>query len=270
MFSPMADALRVLVITGGHPFEAGPFFQVFDSDPGLLWAHAAHPGARRWLASMEPEEWDALVFYDMPGVGLGQGGRPEIPPADVVAGMGRLLDAGQGVVFLHHAIASWPAWEEYAHWVGGRFLYRPGRLSGRDWPDSGYAFDVTHRLSPVDPPHPVLEGLEEGLTLTDELYLAPVLEDEVVPLLRSDAAFTEEHFWSSSAAIDGRRESRDGWHHPPGSNLAAWVKRARRSPVAYIQPGDGPAAHGDPGWRRLVGNAIRWVASEGAHSWARQ
>ncbi|HET9078487.1 MAG TPA: ThuA domain-containing protein [Acidimicrobiales bacterium] len=264
------SALRVLVITGGHPFQAEPFFQIFDADDGIVWAHAAQPGARRWLARMRPGEFDALVFYDMPGVGLDRGRppQPETPPDDLVAGMRALLDGGQGVVFLHHAIASWPAWDEYAQWVGGRFLYRPGSLAGRDWPDSGYAFDVTHHLSPVDPDHPVLRGLAEGLTLTDELYLAPVLEDQVVPLLRSDAVFTEDRFWSSAAAISGRRDSRDGWHHPPGSDLAAWAKRARRSPVVYLQPGDGPSAYADPGWRRLLANAIRWVASQDAHNWA--
>lgn len=264
------SALRVLVVTGGHPFEADPFFQVFDADDGIVWAHARQPDVRRWLTQMEPGEFDALVFYDMPGVGL-EGGRPpepEIPASELVEGMGALLDGGQGIVFLHHAIASWPAWDEYAHWVGGRFLYRPGRLAGRDWPDSGYAFGVTHHLAPVDPSHPVLAGLGQGLTLTDEVYLAPVFEDEVIPLLRSDAAFTDGRFWSSAAAIAGRRDTREGWHHPPGSDLAAWAKRARRSPVVYLQPGDGPSAYADPGWRRLLANAIRWVASDEAREWA--
>jgi len=263
-------ALRVLVTTGGHPFEPGPFFEAFDADEGIVWAHAPQPGVRRWLAGMRPGEFDALVFYDMPGVGLdrGQPPEPETPPPDLVAGMRALLDGGQGVVFLHHAIASWPAWEEYSHWVGGRFLYRSGEFAGRHWPDSGYAFDVTHRVVPVAPGHPVLSGIEEGLTLTDELYLAPVLEDEVVPLLRSDATFRDDHFWSSSAAIAGRMNSRDGWHHPPGSHLVAWAKRARRSPAVYLQPGHGPSTYADPGWRRLLGNAIRWVSSPEAHEWA--
>lgn len=263
--------LRVLVVTGGHPFDPEPFFAAFSADDGLLWAHAPHPGAQRWLAEAKPGDWDAIVFYDMPGVGLRRKGAPipTPPPPEVVAGLERLLDAGQGVVFLHHAIASWPAWEEYAHWVGGRFLYQPGRLGDREWPDSGYAFDVTHHLSPQAPGHPVLAGLESGLTLTDELYLAPVLEDEVIPLLRSDADFSYQRFWSSAAAIAGRRDSREGWTHPDGSNLAAWVKTARRSPVVYIQPGDGQSAYSDPGWRRLIGNAIRWVASGEAHDWAK-
>lgn len=263
-------ALRVLVITGGHPFDAEPFFEVFDVDDGIVWSHAPQPGVRRWLAQMTPGEFDALVFYDMPGVGLGRGRppKPEKPPADLVAGMCSLLDGGQGVVFLHHALASWPAWDEYSHWVGGRFLYTPGDFAGTTWPDSGYAFNVPHRLIPVKPDHPVLRGIESGLMITDELYLAPILESEVIPLLRSDATFLDDRFWSAAAAISGQRESREGWHHPPGSNLVAWAKRARHSPVVYIQPGDGPSSYADPGWRRLLGNAIRWVASEEAKSWA--
>jgi len=262
----------VLVVTGGHPFEADPFFEAFSADEGIRWAHAPQPSARRWLADIEPGEWDALVFYDMPGVRFVPGELPEleIPPDDLRQGMNRLLEAGQGTVFLHHAIASWPAWDQYAHWVGGRFFYRPGRLAGRDWPDSGYAFDVTHHLRAVRPDHPVLAGLEDGLTLTDELYLSVVLDDEVEPLLRSDASFTDDRFWSSSAAVQGRRDSREGWSHPPGSDLAAWTKRSLNSPVVYLQPGDGPSAYGDPGWRRLVGNAIRWVASDEARAWARR
>ncbi len=258
------------MVTGGHPYEPKPFFEAFDALPGIVWAHAPQPGVRRWLAQMQPGEFDALVFYDMPGVGLDRGRPPvpEAPPAELVEGMSRLLEAGQGVVFMHHAIASWPAWEEYSHWVGGRFLYRPGPAGGRDWPDSGYAFAVTHHLSAVDPSHPVLEGLEEGLTLTDELYLAPVFEDEVVPLLRSDATFSQDRFWSAALAISGKMNSRDGWSHPDGSNLVAWAKRARRSPAVYLQPGDGPSAYADPAWRQLLHNAISWVASDDARRWA--
>ena len=262
--------IRTLVVTGGHPFEAEPFFEVFDADPRLIWSHTAHPEAVDTLAGLTPGDWDALVFYDMPGVGLRRGEVPvpETPHRRLTEGLGRLLDAGQGVVFVHHAIASWPAWGEYARWVGGRFLYQPGVLEGKAWPDSGYAFDVTHHLTPVATGHPVLEGIEDGFTITDECYLAPVLEEGVTPLLRSDAVFTDDRFYSAAAAIAGARNSRTGWSHPPGSNLAAWATRARRSPAVYIQPGDGPSAYTNPSWRRLVANAVRWVASPDGRRWA--
>jgi hypothetical protein len=261
--------IRTLVITGGHPFVPEPFFEVFDADPQLRWSHYAHPEAVEQLVRARPGDWDAIVFYDMPGVGLrrGETPRPEAPPERLVEALRRLLDAGQGVVFVHHAIASWPAWEEYAHWVGGRFLYQAGELRGKAWPDSGYAFDVTHRLTPVAVEHPVLEGIEGGFTITDECYLAPVFEDEVTPLLRSDSNFEDDRFYSAASAVAGRLNSREGWSHPRGSNLAAWATRARRSPAVYIQPGDGPSAYTNPGWRRLLGNATRWVASPEGHRW---
>ena len=49
------------------------------------------------------------------------------------------------------------------------------------------------------------------------------------------------NFWSADLAIRGRRDSNDGWSHPPGSDLVAWVTSAGRSPITYLQFGDGPA-----------------------------
>jgi uncharacterized protein len=177
---------------------------------------------------------------------------------------------GTGLVFLHHAIASWPAWEEYAHLVGGRFHYTPATLAGRDYPDSGYRFDVTHTIEVLDPTHPVCAGLGECFTLTDELYCFPVLTDQVVPLMRTtfDTADASS-FFSADLAIRGRRNANDGWSHPPGSDLVAWVKSAGRSPVVYLQFGDGPVTYADPMFRHALSNAIRWAASADAHDWAR-
>jgi trehalose utilization protein len=64
--------------------------------------------------------------------------------------------------------------------------------------------------------------------------------------------------------------SNEGWAHADGSNLVGWTKRARNSPLAYLQPGDGPPTYADPNYRRLVENAIRWSASPAAKAWARE
>jgi type 1 glutamine amidotransferase len=65
-----------------------------------------------------------------------------------------------------------------------------------------------------------------------------------------------------------RMYERDDWSHPDGSGLVGWVKSAGASPVAYLQPGNGPAAYANPGFRTLLANAIRWVASHEARGWA--
>ena len=63
--------------------------------------------------------------------------------------------------------------------------------------------------------------------------------------------------------------SREGWSHPAGSSLVGWVKSHRNSPIVYLQGGDDAVALGDGNYRRLVHNAIGWVASEEARAWAR-
>jgi hypothetical protein len=259
---PNGAGIDVLVVTGGHPFEAEPFFAVFDSFDGVSWTAGTQP---------EPGH-DVVVFYDVAGLRFTRSD----PPLEIVAPTAeqrRIVDeltaTGSGLVFLHHSIASWPAWEEYAHIVGGRFHYAPGTLAGVDYPDSGYRFDVTHTVDVLDASHPICDGLGTSFTLTDELYCFPVLADEVVPLMRTRFDTSDSSaFYSADLGIRGRRNANDGWSHPPGSDLVAWVKCAGRSPVAYLQFGDGPETYANASFRRALVNAIRWAASDDAHAWA--
>lgn len=52
----------------------------------------------------------------------------------------------------------------------------------------------------------------------------------------------------------------EGWDHPPGSDLVGWAKQALGSRLVYLQPGDGPDAYAQPDYRRLIRNALFWVA----------
>ena len=253
----------VLVVTGGHPFEPDPFFAIFDA-----------LGLDEWSRATTPEEGhDVIVFYDMPGLQF-TGGDPPVrfpEPSDAIRRtIERLTAAGTGLVFMHHAVAGWPAWEEYAEIVGGRFHYQPGSLRGRRWPDSGYVFDVTHEVSILEPDHPVCAGVGPSFTITDELYCFPVFEDSIVPLMRTDFPVHDaSRFHSADLAIRGRRNSNEGWNHPAGSALVAWAKSAGESPVVYLQFGDGPITYADGNFRRVLSNAISWVASDQAREWVR-
>jgi len=50
-------------------------------------------------------------------------------------------------------------------------------------------------------------------------------------------------------------------HHPPGTNLIGWTRKAGNSPLVYLQPGDDHTTCDNPAYRRRVENAIRWVVS---------
>ena len=193
---------EILLVTKGHPFEREPFFNVFDQLPGVNWTHVEQPAAQALFNAKQAARFDAYVMYDMPGIQFHPDREPTFlePDEDYKADFRDLLASGHGFVFLHHAIAGWPAWEEYAEIVGGRFLYLPAELKGEARQDSGYRHGVTHRVSVVGD-HPVTVGVPATFEITDELYLGEVFEEDVTPLLVSDYAFTQNNFYSAAKVV---------------------------------------------------------------------
>jgi type 1 glutamine amidotransferase len=262
---------NVLVVTGGHPFEQEPYLDMFRANDGIDWAHAQPPSVRSWFTPDKAGTWDAMVCYDMQGFAFRKPELPELltPPAEYAAGFQALLERGQGIVFLHHSMSAWPTWPLWARVVGGRWNYVPGALEGTTYPASGYTREIQHHISVLDPSHPVCAGLGEGFDIVDEIYLNPVLDDTFTPLLKSDYPMDSANFFSGELAMRDRLYENEGWSHPAGKGYMGWVKTAFASPIVYLQCGHGPAAYGNPGFRRLLSNAIDWVASPEAHEWAR-
>ena len=265
------NASRQLLVTArGHPYERDAFCGLFEGLEDFSWSLVEQPAAQHLFKVGLAAHFSACLCYDMPGVDFTSPEAPALvePDAAFKQGFIALLEAGMGMVFVHHSLAAWPAWPEYANIVGGRFHYRPAELRGQDWPDSGYRHKVTHEISVVGD-HPVTAGLPTHFEMTDELYLCAIFTEEVEPLLRSDYTFEDSNFYSAKRAVEGELYSREGWHHPPGSSLVAWTKHYRNSPIVYIQGGDDAEAYANETYRALIHNAVRWVASDEAHQWAR-
>jgi len=263
---------EILLITKGHPFKRDAFFEVFDALSGISWTHIEQPAAQAFFDPDLAKPYDAFVLYDMPGIRFRSDGPPDFlePPAQLERNIGELLERGIGLVFLHHAIAAWPAWPEYAEIVGGRFLYLPGVLRGTRRQDSGYRHGVTHDVRVVAD-HPVTRGIPSSFSITDELYLYEVFDDSVVPLLRSGHSFVRDNFYSAAKVVrEGKMFSNEGWQHSNGSDLIGWAKHYRNSPIVYLQCGDDGTAYANPHYRTLISNAIDWVSSDDARAWATQ
>jgi type 1 glutamine amidotransferase len=254
---------NVLVSVKGHPFDRKAFGAIFDEMEGVAAAIVDQPASARLMTPQGMAGFDAVVLYDMPGIDFRAPGGPSfVEPTDAErSGFLAMLDAGVPVVALHHAIAGWPAWPEYADILGGRFLYQPTVLRGRERQDSGYRFDVDYLAQAAAPGHPILEGLPDRIEFKDELYLYEVFDEEITPLLRANHAFVRDGFFSSARAIASEMGSNEGWSHPPGSDLIGWTKKARNAPLVYLQPGDGAATYDNPCYRRLVRNAILWACA---------
>ncbi len=261
---------RLLAVTGGHSVDLAAFEAMVEAvcdELGWEWSHATQPEAQRWLHPDHAGRWDTILLHDLPGLRLARGAEPVVegPDAQTRDGVRGLLQAGQGIVATHHALAGWPAWDEWADILGGRFFYTAGRLHGVDWPSSGYRMD-RYRVDIVEPGHPVCAGVEP-FEVVDELYLCPVHEADLVGLLATDADI------SPGAMISTYHEVRHGERRPandqpPGSRLLGWVKSAAGSPLVYLLPGHGRTTMEHPQYRRLLGNAVAWVASDEARSWS--
>jgi len=257
----VTGARRLLVLSGGHPYEAAPFADLLASFDGWTVTHRIHPEAEEAVAAGAAREAGAILFYDMPGYEFGGGTMTSRAPSPAYRrAITGYFARGGGAVAMHHAIAGWAEWPEWADMLGGRFLYQPGTVGGARHLDSGYRHDVAYDAMVLDPGHPVTAGLPPRFALCDELYLAPRWGD-VTPLLRADHAFVRENFYSAAQAVAGRMFSNAGWPHPPGSDLIGWEKPVGAGRLVYLQPGDGPAAYANPHLRRLLRNALDHVAA---------
>ena len=258
----MTGQRQLLVLSGGHPYEAEPFAGLLASFTGWTVTHLIHPEAETAIAEGAAQDAAAILFYDMPGYRFEDGKAATRPPSFTYRrAIADHFARGGGAVAMHHAIAGWAEWPEWAEMVGGRFLYAPGEANGAAHLDSGYRHEVQYDAIVLDPEHPVTAGLPSRFPLCDELYLAPAW-GAAKPLLRADHAFVRDNFYSAAQAVAGQMFSNTGWDHRPETDLIAWEKPVGAGRLVYLQPGDGPAAYADPNFRRLLANALAYVAPD--------
>jgi hypothetical protein len=164
---PRPDALRVLVVTGGHDYPTS-FYTVFEGRPEWRWDHAAsnEEAFSREIVS----RYDVLVLYDFVQK-LGAEGKRNLRA---------FAEAGKGIVVLHHALADYQDWPWFEELVGGRYL-----MSDQgDLKASTYRHDVELFVKPVGS-HPIVDPVGP-LQLVDETYKGMRISPKVTPLLAID------------------------------------------------------------------------------------
>ena len=257
------DTKNLLVVTRGHPFERDNFFNMVDS-LGFNWSHIEHPAAQSFFKKENLKKFDAILFYDMPGLNFDEINDESKffinPPQEYKEDFLERLSEGKGCIFLHHSIAGWPMWDEYSNIIGGRFLYKPGKIKGKKYPDSGYRHFVNYKVSSVSE-HPITKGISD-FEIEDELYLSHVFEEDINPLLKSNYSFVRDNFYSATNALNGKMNSNEGWEHPDGSNLVGWTKSYKKSAITYLQFGDGVKSYENKNVRMLLRRSINWVIEE--------
>ena len=217
--------LRVLLTYGGHGFEEKPFFAMFDALPNVVYTKAQLPQDAGQLEPGLRDRCDVLVMYDMVG---------RITPEQQKAFVA-LLNAGIGVVSLHHNLGAHRDWDEFTKIIGGRFILNKVTLEGKEYNNSTWSHDEQMKVSVVDKTHPITQGLED-FPIHDETYGGYYTASDVHLLLKTD--------------------------HPKNDPELAWTKTYGKSRVFYLMLGHDHLAWENPVYPKLLHRGISWAAGK--------
>ena len=218
---PDSQALRIAVVTGGHAFDVPNFYRLFRQMSGV----DAYPQHIEHFASSPQEvrdSYDAIVFYGMDqGVpeeeGRRAGGNPK-------AAIERLIEQGQGIVVLHHALLAWEKWDLWNQVIGfnnRNFKYKEG---------------LNLEIEVGDERHAITEDIE-GFAIVDEGYV-----------LRGDH--------------DGEGTVLMTTDHEDAMDQVAWARQQGKSRVFCLALGHDNVAWGNPGFREILHRGIAWSAGK--------
>ncbi len=211
---------KILLITGGHDFEEVAFYAMFKSFDEISFDTISQPAANALLTNET-----AMKKYDcLVYYDMVQDMTDEQKEAWI-----QLLKKGKGMVFLHHSLVSYQAWPEFRKIIGGKYLLEPEGSNSK----STYRHDVDFTIHVVDKAHPVCAGVAD-FEIHDEVYGSYLVNTSVTPLLKTD--------------------------HPESTPLVGWCQQYEKSRIVYLQLGHDHFAYENENYRRLVVNAIRWVA----------
>jgi type 1 glutamine amidotransferase len=217
------DKIKVLVVTGGHPFEREAFFNLFEGYDDITYKEAVQPKANEMIESGEADKYDVLVLYDM-WQPITEGQKKAFV---------EMLKKGKGLVVLHHCLASYQEWPEFFKIIGGKFYLQKRVEEGVEYPQSRAAEGQNMEIK-VNKDHPIMYGMEDFVIL-DETYDDFRVAQDVNVFLTTD--------------------------NPDNGPKVAWTKTYGKSRVVYFQLGHDNHAYSNPNYRRIIANSIRWAAA---------
>lgn len=214
--------IKILLVTGGHGFQHKPFYNIFDSLPGITYDTLTQPKGNELIATAAVDKYDVLVFYDMPD-------SITVPQQEAYI---RLLQKGKAMIFLHHAIVSYQNWKTFKSILGGKYYTKECREPHDSFP-SNYAHDIIIPVK-VERQHPVTRGIPD-FDINDEVYNGCEILPSITPLLSTT--------------------------HPQSNHYLAWINHYGNSDVLYIQLGHGGEAYLNPYYRKMLLQGIEWSAN---------
>lgn len=207
--------IRVLYLHAKHGDDKGKMLEELFAKVGGFQLRREENQAR--LADLKREDYDVLLYY---------GGPKSSEVTD--RAIEKFVDAGGGVVALHHASATGS--KSWTQLLGARFAGHPAIT------------ELTVFIA--DDKHPVTAGLKD-FKITDEPY-------------KHTLADVQRH-------VLARFKDRPGDKDPKAAtaNLdIVWTREVGKGKVVYCALGHGKPAWSNPAWQKLVAQAVCWTAGK--------
>jgi hypothetical protein len=220
---PEKAPLRILLTSGGHPFDQKAFYAMFDAMPDVRYTKAEMPAQADLLKPGLQKQYDVIVMYDM---------NPKLTAPQREAFV-NLLQEGIGVVALHHNLGANRDWAEYRKIIGGKYIFADCEIDGKKYHPTPWKHGETIPVTIVDHEHPITRGLAD-FTIHDETYGPFYVSPAAHVLLKSQ--------------------------HPKNNPEICWTTKYGNSPVVYLMLGHDGSAYGNPNYAELVARSIRFVA----------
>lgn len=219
------ETLNIVVATGGHGFEEKPFYEMFDGFDDIKCTFVELKDESELFEDITNWPYQVIVLYNM-SQKISEKRRDNF-----IA----LLEGGVGLVVLHHAIAAFSDWPEYRKIIGTKYWLETTEENGVKHEKSLWKEGVDMKLHVEDSAHPVMAGITD-FVIHDETYKNYDLEPGNHVILSCDA--------------------------PTSQKEVAWTRMYRNAKICFIQPGHGAFAYGDENYRRMLHQAITWVAAK--------
>ena len=217
------ETIKLLVVTGGpdlrHHIDLVPtsFYSLFQGYDKLIWDHATYDEAA--FQSEDLLSYDVILFYN----------RSDSISRSSMERLTSFLEAGKGLIVLHHALGNYNEWEWW--WrevVGGKYQMQ----TANGFEKSG--FKQGEKISMETTAQHELTAAIGNVSLLDETYKDLWLSDQIQVLYETN--------------------------NPTSDGPVVWIGPYTKSRILVIQPGHASSAHENPDYRELLYQGIIWAS----------
>ncbi len=221
--------LRILLVVGGHGYDKKNLHAMLADFPNATFEEISIPEKQDMLKPGLSKEYDVLVFHDQSFFELSDEQKENL---EKLWG-----EEGIPTVMLHHALISHPEFPLFRELYGAQYLLKDTEINGRTYKASSYLHPTDVSIYIVEREHPITQGVKD-FTINDEVFKNVYYNPHIDVLARTD--------------------------HPEGDAPVLWTHQYKKTPVFGMIQGDAGGAFGNPNYRKLFYQGVRYIVAKKA------